>query len=54
MCLLYVCGYMSGFVKWDYIEHGDPYYILDVLPGVINVSVKTMGIEKGLPKQIAM
>lgn len=45
---------MTSFVKLDYIEHGNPRYILDVLLGVINVSIKTMEIVKGLPKQITM
>ncbi|MBR1735288.1 MAG: hypothetical protein IJ730_07635 [Alphaproteobacteria bacterium] len=31
------------------LERGNPRYILDVLLGVINVSIKTMEIVKGLP-----
>lgn len=45
---------MTNFVKWDYVEPGQPAYILDVLLGVINVSIKTMEIVKELPKQITM
>ena len=30
-------------------EHGNPRYILDVLLGVINVSIKTMEIIRRLP-----
>lgn len=32
------------------IEHGNPRYILDLLLSVINVSMKTINIIKGLPK----
>jgi predicted helicase len=31
-------------------EHGDPRYILDLLPRIITVSLETMKIIKGLPK----
>ena len=32
------------------LEHDNPRYILDVLLGVINVSIKTMEIVKKLPR----
>jgi predicted helicase len=30
-------------------EHGNPRYILDLLLNVISVSVRTVGVVKGLP-----
>ena len=32
------------------LEHDNPRYILDVLLGVINISIKTMEIVKKLPR----